>query len=131
MRRQFLAFWRQSQAKGTFLSPKCNTRVCANAVVPQLRLVSIMPLHSRNASKKFLKGEEVRAFRISRDLTQTELADWLGLTPQAIGKYEQRGVTKATALALSAINRGLPPFKPSKDDLKAVESHDRKRVRAE
>ena len=80
---------------------------------------------SRNASKKFLSGDEVRAFRISRDLTQTELADWLGLTPQAIGKYEIRGVTKATALAFSAINRGLPPFKPSREDLNAVKFHDR------
>jgi DNA-binding XRE family transcriptional regulator len=92
----------------------------------------VMPLHSRNASKKFLKGEEVRAFRISRALTQTELAEWLGLTPQAVGKYEERGVTKATALALSAINRGLTPFKPTKEDLQAVEAHDRlKLVRKE
>lgn len=80
---------------------------------------------SRNASRKFLSGEEVRAFRVSRDLTQTELADWLGLTPQAVGKYEIRGVTKAVALAFSAINRGLPSFKPTKDDINAVRIHDR------
>ncbi|TYO65437.1 helix-turn-helix transcriptional regulator [Bradyrhizobium hipponense] len=83
---------------------------------------------SRNASRKFLTGEEVRAFRVSRDLTQTELADWLGLTPQAIGKYEIRGVTKATALAFAAINRGLQPFKPTKDDMSAVKVHDRMRL---
>jgi DNA-binding XRE family transcriptional regulator len=83
---------------------------------------------SRVASKKYLSGEEVRAFRISRNLTQTELAEWLGLTPQAIGKYEDRGVTRATALALAAINRGLPPFKPTKDDFKAMETHDRMKV---
>jgi len=87
-----------------------------------------MPLHSRNASKKFLKGVEVRAFRISRRLTQPELADWLGLTPQAVGKYEVRGVTKATALALSAIDRGLKPFKPTTADLNAVETHERMKV---
>ena len=87
-----------------------------------------MPRPSRNASKKYLKGEEVRVFRISRNLTQTQLAEWLGLTPQAIGKYELRGVTRATALALSAINRGLPPFKPTKDDFKAVERHERMRA---
>jgi transcriptional regulator with XRE-family HTH domain len=79
------------------------------------------------ASEKYLRGEEVRAFRISKGLTQTELARWLGLTPQAVGKYEQRGVTRVTALALAAINRGLPPFKPTKDDFKAVETHDRMR----
>ena len=82
----------------------------------------------RNASRKFLSGEEVRAFRISRDLTQTELAKWLGVTPQAVGKYEIRGVTKAVALAFAAINRGLPPFKPTKADLNAVKVHGRVRA---
>lgn len=80
---------------------------------------------SRNPSKKFLKGEEVKAFRISRNLTQPELGDWLGLTPQAIAKYEIRGVTKAIALALSAIDRGLQPFKPTKADLGTIEVKDR------
>jgi transcriptional regulator with XRE-family HTH domain len=80
---------------------------------------------ARNASRKFLSGAEVRAFRVSRDLTQTELADRLGLTPQAVGKYEIRGATKAVALAFAAISRGLPPFKPTKDDINAVKTHDR------
>lgn len=84
-----------------------------------------MPLNSRTPSKKFLKGPEFRAFRISRDLTQSEMAEWLGLTPQAIAKYEQRGVTKSTALALAAINRGLAPFKPTKEDMQAAQEHDR------
>lgn len=84
-----------------------------------------MRQHSRTPSKKFLKGSEFKAFRIARNLTQSDMAEWLGLTPQAIAKYEQRGVTKSTALALSAINRGLAPFKPSKEDLQAVQEHDR------
>jgi transcriptional regulator with XRE-family HTH domain len=78
---------------------------------------------SRNASAKFLTGEEVRAWRISRDLTHAELGDWLGLTPQAVSKYEERGATKATALALSAIDRGLKPWRATKEDFKAVEQH--------
>jgi transcriptional regulator with XRE-family HTH domain len=82
-----------------------------------------MPIGSRNASEKFLSGLEVKAWRISRNLTQPELARWLGLTPQAVGKYEQRGATKATALAFSAIDRGLKPFRPTREDLKAVEQH--------
>lgn len=86
-------------------------------------------IRNRNASEKFLSGIEVKAFRISRGLTQPELAKWLGLTPQAVGKYEQRGVTRSTALALAAINRGLQPFKPTKDDLEAVESFKSKRIR--
>ncbi|ARQ95256.1 hypothetical protein [Bradyrhizobium phage BDU-MI-1] len=53
------------------------------------------------------------------------MADWLGLTPQAIAKYEQRGVTKSTALALSAMDRGLQPFKPTRQDLQAVEVFER------
>jgi transcriptional regulator with XRE-family HTH domain len=86
-----------------------------------------MPI-SRNASKKFLTGEEVKAFRVSRNLTQSDLADWLGLTTQAVGKYEIRGVTKATALALTAIDRGLQPFKPTKADFHAVESLERMKL---
>jgi transcriptional regulator with XRE-family HTH domain len=90
-----------------------------------------MPIGSRNASEKFLSGDEVRAWRISRKLTQPELARWLGLTAQAVGKYEQRGATKATALAFAAIDRGLKPFRPTKEDLKAVEQHFRmKAIRA-
>jgi DNA-binding XRE family transcriptional regulator len=84
-----------------------------------------MPIGSRNASEKFLSGEEVRAWRISRKLTQPELAKWLGLTPQAVGKYEQRGATKATALAFRAIDRGLKPYRPTREDFNAVEQHDR------
>src|ERR1700674_5122581 len=82
-----------------------------------------LPLRSRNPSDKFLTGQEVRAFRVSRQLTQPELAKWLGLTPQAVGKYEKRGATKATALAFAAIDRGLKPFRPTREDFKAVEQH--------
>jgi DNA-binding XRE family transcriptional regulator len=99
--------------------------LCANAA-PCLREV-VMAL-SRNPSKKFLKGEEVKAFRISRNLTQPELASWLGLTPQAIAKYEIRGVTKAIALALSAVDRGLQPFKPTKADLSSIATSERMRT---
>jgi DNA-binding XRE family transcriptional regulator len=82
-------------------------------------------LRRRNASEKFLTGEEVRAWRISRNLTQPELAKYLGLTAQAVGKYEVRGATKAIALALSAIDSCLKPFKPTRADYNAVEQHKR------
>ncbi|WP_439357931.1 helix-turn-helix transcriptional regulator [Bradyrhizobium sp. DASA03007] len=78
-----------------------------------------------NSSKKFLSGDEVKAFRVSRNLTQADLADWLGLTTQAVGKYEVNGATKTTALALSAIDRGLQPFKPTKADLHVLASRGR------
>lgn len=79
-----------------------------------------MPL--RNSCDKYLSGHEVRTYRVSRNLTQPELARWLGLTPQAVCKYEKRGVSKATALALAALDRGLKPFKPTKDDFEAAET---------
>jgi DNA-binding XRE family transcriptional regulator len=90
-----------------------------------------MPIGSRNASEKFLSGDEVKAWRISRNLTQPELARWLGLTPQAVGKYEKRGATKATALAFSAIDRGLKPYRPTREDMNAVEQHARMKTRRE
>lgn len=90
-----------------------------------------MPIRSRNASEKYLTGDEVKCWRKSRGLSQPEVAKYLGLTPQAVGKYEKRGVTKATALALSAIDRGLPPFKPTPDDLVLIKVSRRSRARLE
>lgn len=80
-----------------------------------------MSLRSRKASDKFLTGREVRVWRLSRNLTQPELGKWLGLTPQAVARYEVVGVTKATALAFSAIDRGLKPVKLSKSDYKLAD----------
>ena len=90
--------------------------------------VQYMRLRSRNASDKFLTGQEVRAFRVSRQLTQPELAKWLGLTPQAVGKYETRGATKSTALAFAAIDRGLKPFKPTKDEMDTVAARKKRKT---
>ena len=87
-----------------------------------------LPLRSRNPSDKFLTGQEVRAFRVSRQLTQPELAKWLGLTPQAVGKYETRGATKSTALAFAAIDRGLKPFKPTKDEMDTVATRKKRKT---
>lgn len=76
---------------------------------------------TKNASRKFLTGKEVKAWRLSRRFSQPELAEFLGLTAQAVGKYETKGATRATALALSAIDRGLRPFKPTQEDLAAID----------
>jgi hypothetical protein len=80
---------------------------------------------SRNASKKFLSGDDVKAWRISRNVTQPELADWLGLTPQSVAYYESSGATKGLAMALSAIDRGLTPYKPTRGDLEELKKHER------
>ncbi|MEH2517383.1 DNA-binding XRE family transcriptional regulator [Bradyrhizobium sp. AZCC 1610] len=82
-----------------------------------------MPFRKRKASDKYLAGEDVRAWRISRNLTQAELGKWLGLTPQAAARYEVVGVTKGIALAFAAIDRGLKPVKITRADYKAVEDH--------
>lgn len=79
-----------------------------------------MPNSRRKASRKFLTGTEVRAWRASREITLAELGEWLDLTPQAISKYEDRGATKVLALALAALDRGLKPFKPSVEDLSMI-----------
>ncbi|MGJ4953137.1 hypothetical protein [Bradyrhizobium sp. HKCCYLS20291] len=79
-----------------------------------------MPLQVPD-NEKFLTGEETKLWRISRGLNQAELAQWLGITPQAVSKQERRGVSKIVALALAAIDRGLPPFRPTQDDYDAAE----------
>jgi DNA-binding XRE family transcriptional regulator len=73
-----------------------------------------------NGQDKFLTGEETRCWRLARRLTQPELAKWLGISPQAVSKMERRGVSRVVALALSAIDRGLPPMKPSPEDYEAA-----------
>ncbi|WP_424579043.1 helix-turn-helix transcriptional regulator [Bradyrhizobium sp. USDA 241] len=79
----------------------------------------------KDANGKFLTGEETRVWRIARGLTQPELAGWLGLSPQAISKMERRGVSRVMALALAAIDRGLPPMKPGPEDYKAWEEREK------
>jgi transcriptional regulator with XRE-family HTH domain len=80
-----------------------------------------MPIRRRKASDKYLSGEQVRVWRLSRDLTQPELGRWLGLTPQAVARYESVGATKQTALAFSAIDACIPPVKITKDDFAAAQ----------
>ncbi|MEY9138582.1 DNA-binding XRE family transcriptional regulator [Bradyrhizobium diazoefficiens] len=75
---------------------------------------------------KFLSGEETRCWRLARRLTQPELAKWLGVSPQAVSKMEQRGVSRVVALALAAIDRGLQPMKPSPEDYEAAQQPIRK-----
>jgi DNA-binding XRE family transcriptional regulator len=76
-----------------------------------------MEMPTQNSdSEKFLTGEEAKTWRVSRGLNQSEVAQWLGITPQAVSKQERRGVSKIIALAFAAIDRGLPPFRPTEVD---------------
>jgi transcriptional regulator with XRE-family HTH domain len=70
------------------------------------------------SSGKVLTGEDFKIFRTSRGLTQQELGDWLGITKQAVQMYEKRGVDRLQALALAALDRGLKPWKPTREDRK-------------
>jgi hypothetical protein len=69
-----------------------------------------------DSNEKFLTGKEAKCWRMSRGLTQPEVANWLGLSPQAISIMERRGASRVMALALAAIDRGLQPMKPGPDD---------------
>jgi DNA-binding XRE family transcriptional regulator len=80
-----------------------------------------MPSRGRKPSEKFIHGEEVKAWRMSRGISQKTLGAWLGLTSTAIAKYENRGATKGIALALAAIDRGIKPYRATKDDLASVD----------
>lgn len=71
---------------------------------------------TRRASDKFLSGEDMKTFRMSRRLTQKELGVWLGFSASNIARYEVRGAPKSIALALSAIDRGLKPYQPTDED---------------
>jgi hypothetical protein len=48
------------------------------------------------------------------------LAKWLGISPQAVSKMERRGVSRVVALAMAAIDRGLQPCRPTKEDCEAA-----------
>jgi transcriptional regulator with XRE-family HTH domain len=74
-----------------------------------------MPTTKKKASKKFLNGQDFRSWRVTRELTLQQVADMLGMTAQGVAKYESRGATRTTALALSAIEKGLKPWHPKTD----------------
>lgn len=75
---------------------------------------------SRTPLERALTGEEVRIFRKSRGLSQTELGAWLGVTKQGVQNYEERGMNRQQALALAALDRGLQPWTPTEADRKAA-----------
>jgi transcriptional regulator with XRE-family HTH domain len=71
---------------------------------------------TKNASTKTLSGADFRIFRVSRKLTQQQLADMLGITKQGVQYYERTGVSKVVALALAALDKPMLPYRPTKED---------------
>lgn len=65
---------------------------------------------------EFISGQEVLLFRESRGLTREELGTWLGIGSEGIVRLETFGASRMDALALSAIDHGLRPWRPTRDD---------------
>lgn len=70
----------------------------------------------KTASVKYLSGEDFRTWRLSRGLTLREVGEWLGVTTGNVHIYEKVGCIRAVALALSAIDKGLPPISVTDED---------------
>jgi hypothetical protein len=77
----------------------------------------------KRRANKWLTGEEFKLWRISRNLTLADCSEWFGVTPQAVAKYQIRGCSKAVAMAISAIERGLKPWKPTEADFTAAKDN--------
>lgn len=88
-----------------------------------------MPLSrdEQKESDKFLTGEEAKVWRLSRDLTQADVAKFLGITPQAVSKSERSGVSRAVALAYVALDHRLKPYKPTQEDYEAANNSRRRK----
>jgi hypothetical protein len=71
---------------------------------------------NRSSADKYLTGEEFDIWLKSRQLTSLDVAEWLGVTKQAVTYYKKNGINKTQALAIAAIDRGIPPWAPTEDD---------------
>lgn len=76
-----------------------------------------MPAPKRNYSEKYLSGEEFSAWLKTRKLTLTDAAIFFGVTKNSIRHLVETGVSKRDALAISAVERGLEPWRPSEAEL--------------
>lgn len=70
----------------------------------------------RNSADKFISGEEFDIWLRSRQITLGDAAEWLGVTKQTVVYYKKNGMNKTQALAIAAIERGIPPWQPTEDD---------------
>lgn len=71
---------------------------------------------NKNSGDKFLSGEEFEIWIKSRGITTYDAAEWLGITRQTLLYWRRNGISRAQALAISAIERGLQPWTPTDAD---------------
>lgn len=64
---------------------------------------------SEKKREPFISGEDIKVWRISRQISQKELGSFLGIGRTAVGELEKRGGDQILALALAAVDRGLSP----------------------
>jgi DNA-binding XRE family transcriptional regulator len=78
--------------------------------------------------KPFVSGDDVRVWRMSRDMKQEELGAWLGISRTAVGEIEKHGGDKILALALAALDAGKYPVVVTDKDRKLLNQSGRKRI---
>lgn len=64
-----------------------------------------------------LTGEQFSDWMDSRELTQKDVSDWFGVSRRSVNNYRRNGVSRVHALAIAAIERGLPPWEPGPEDV--------------
>lgn len=75
--------------------------------------------------EKMSVGQRIRFFRESKHLTQNELADMVGTSPQNIYKYEQGIITNISINRIVQIAKALdvPPARIAGWDMEIVVNH--------
>ena len=102
--------------QGPQLSPVLAQPAGVLGVDPARRSV----VSKKNRQDKFLTGEEFKIWRISRNLSQKEAGEWLGITQPSVLKRESGGCTREQALAMAALDHGLKPWQPTDEDRAAA-----------
>lgn len=74
-----------------------------------------------NRADKVLSGDDFMVFLKSRGISKREVAKWFGVKAQSVDYYEEHGLSKTQALALSALDHCLRPWSPTDEDRKAAE----------
>jgi predicted XRE-type DNA-binding protein len=75
----------------------------------------------KNSADKFITGEEFDIWLKSRQISLNDAAEWFGVSKPTIIHYRRAGLNKAQALAIAAIERGIPPWQPTEEDRQRAE----------
>lgn len=78
-----------------------------------------------NATLKYLTGADVRVWRLSRGYSYKTAGALLGISAQGMANLEKTGAGRKEALAMSALNGGLEPYKPTAAEIAQAAALDR------